>query len=473
MSRHENIANMLPVDKQLLLSAETVIQAFKALLKCRYDPDELGARVRDWERCIGLLKSTPLTDPLSLRLLEANGKAGNVGRVLSLLHLRKARQYPAVRREFVYAVTSLQAANWAARRQRNIFVGDREQAAVDNPIRWLDAIMLNMHERDYPLTVHLANRMLQTFAAGKTGKAVHHFYRVVRHALETLPTEEQPAVTDSMPHVWADGLQNYKYQPVKVRLKYNAASPPFYKVPATVKGKMLFSDTDKRNGQFKLERESDPEWSLALTAAFAFTESLQHGACGHDGITLNRGSYNALVKACCHRGAMWRALKLLDTDMVQDDNTTPNIVTYNHILGGLARVGDVVTAQEYYKKLLNAGLEPNAFTVRAIVDGLLNLGDLPAAVTVVQDFFNQHNVLPPYTTHIKILEFCLARDMIYEAKRYVYFVQQLWKWEPNKYHSEQFIKLMHATQRNTQLQKPALQQLFAYFGETLEEKDFL
>jgi hypothetical protein len=101
------------------------------------------------------------------------------------------------------------------------------------------------------------------------------------------------------------------------------------------------------------------------------------------------------------------------------------------------------------------------------------LGDLPGGVTVVQDFFNQHSALPPYTTHIKILEFCLARGMMYEAKRYVYFLQQLWRWEPNEYHSEEFIKQMRATQRNSQLQKPALKQLFAYFGERLEDSDFL
>lgn len=160
-------------------------------------------------------------------------------------------------------------------------------------------------------------------------------------------------------------------------------------------------------------------------------------------------------------------------DAPSSRSCAPNTVSYNLVLAGLARVGDVVTVQEYYGKMIHAGLEPDAFTVRAVVDGLLNLGDAPAAVTVVQDFFNQHSVLPPYTTHVKILEFCLARDMIFEAKRYLYFLQQLWHWQPNEYHSESFIKLMRATQRNTQLQRPALEQLFRYFGEPLDDSDFL
>jgi beta-galactosidase/beta-glucuronidase len=63
--------------------------------------------------------------------------------------------------------------------------------------------------------------------------------------------------------------------------------------------------------------------------------------------------------------------------------------------------------------------------------------------------------------------------MVYEAKRYVYFLQQLWHWKPNAYQSDEFCKLMKATQANPQLQKEALQQLFAYFGEELTERDFL
>jgi pentatricopeptide repeat protein len=165
-------------------------------------------------------------------------------------------------------------------------------------------------------------------------------------------------------------------------------------------------------------------------------------------------------------------MDVLDTVM-PTSGCEPNNISFDLILGGLAAVGDVATAQEYFRKMLNHGLRPDPFTVRAIVDGLLNVGDVAAAVTVVQDFFNQHDVLPPYMTHTKILEFCLARDMIHEAKRYVYFIQQLWYWQPNNYHDERFVDLMRSTQRNTQLQRPALEKLFAYFGEELTDADFL
>jgi hypothetical protein len=77
-----------------------------------------------------------------------------------------------------------------------------------------------------------------------------------------------------------------------------------------------------------------------------------------------------------------------------------------------------------------------------------------------------------YTTHLKIIEFALANGLIFEAKRHVYFVQQLWKWQPSQHHSTKFCSIMEATKRNPKLNKQALQKLFRYYGEDLNDKDF-
>ena len=502
-----------------LLSADVVILAFKVLIKCKVDtPNDLAANVRQWERYIGHLSRTPLTDHLSLRLLTANAKSGNLGRCLSLLELRAQKKYPPRDREFLYTVTAVQIA--AGRPgTKNIYVSDVDQPALDNPTRWLDAILIHMKQRQQPLTKAIAMRMLQCYAGtGYTGKASHHFYRVARLPTrdEVLKTKESDPSSSSSsssntttnnnnnnnnnsttysdekqqpqqyhrPRDWfyIPELGRHNYQETQVKLHFSRVPPPFYKIPAQVQGKLLFraDDPPESPGRLRIDRETEPDYSIPLASAFAFAHSLQQGACGHDPVVFNVECYNALIKACVYRGALWRAMNVLDNVIRNstDDNgilLRPNHVSYNMLLAGLARVGDVITAQRYYHKMLNEdNLEPDAFTVRAIVDGLLNLADAPAAVTVVQDFFNQHSVLPPYTTHCKILEFCLARGMIYEAKRYVYFIQQLWHWKPvENYHSKKFIQLMSATQHNTQLQKPALQKLFAYFGETLDDRDFL
>ena len=447
------------------LTSQAALLAFRVLLRCHYSPEQLRRKVRSWEKALGKYKQTNLTSQLSLRLLEANGKAGNVGRVLHLLHLR--RHDPPTHREFFWALTALQAARHGT---DNYLRGTHEQPPLDNPTRWLDAILLHMAKRNFALQPRLARHMLECYAAGgKTGKLVHHFYRIQRKSVDALPPEERPEYTDEMPHEW-DGQT---YRPFQVRLRYNDKSePPYYKVPAQAKGQIFQPAGDGGPERTKLQLETEPEYSPTLAAAFAFADSLQHGACGHKPIVLDVHCYNALIKACVQRGALWRAMQVLDVTMPSAD-CTPNNVSYLLLLNGLAAVGDVTTIQEYFHKLQAQGLTVDPFVVRAIVNGLLNVGDASAAVTVVQDFFNQHNVLPPYYVHTRILEVCLARDLVYEAKRHLYFLQQLWHWQPNEYHDTKFVKLMRATQNNTQLQKPALQKIFAYFGVRLQESDFI
>jgi hypothetical protein len=110
-----------------------------------------------------------------------------------------------------------------------------------------------------------------------------------------------------------------------------------------------------------------------------------------------------------------------------------------------------------------------------MVDCYLNVGDMSGAITLVQDMFNQHKTLPPQISHFKILEFCLARGLIFEAKRHVYFIQQMMKWKPSDGDAEDGTRIhqIKLNQLNPKLGKASLQKLFAYFGEELSEKDFL
>jgi pentatricopeptide repeat protein len=124
--------------------------------------------------------------------------------------------------------------------------------------------------------------------------------------------------------------------------------PPFHKIPSAVKGAFLSQSRNQEDQQTaamisskksmtKLERELERDWSLSLTAAFAFADSLTHGACGHDPIELNITAWNTLIKACCYRGAFHRALKILNETLPQK-GVDPDSISYNTILAGLARV---------------------------------------------------------------------------------------------------------------------------------------
>jgi pentatricopeptide repeat protein len=454
--------------QKLFLSSNTTERAFRAMLRCKFPTPLLSQKVREWERYIGGLGQTSLTNGLSLRMLEANGKAGNVGRAITLLKIRKSRAYPATRNEFVYAIQAIQSAGLYLRNNRNIYLNDNDQPQIDDPTRWLDDILLNMNQRDFPLTTELANRMLNTYAStGKSGKALHYFYRVLRNPVNEEGSDDADCITDeeTLRH-----MAQFRNRPVKVRMAMRPP-PPYHKIPSQVRGKLVRKPGTEIK-QLKLDRELDPDWSPPLSAAISFADSLTQGACGHDPINMDLISYSTLIKACVNRGSLWRAMHILD-EIMPANGIEPDVVVYNTLLNGLSRVGDAPTMKAYFNRMLVKDISPTKETVEAVVDGLLNLGDVGSAITVVQDCFNQHNALPPYTTHLKILEFALGRSLIYEAKRHVYFIQQLWKWERNDYHSEKFSKLMSLTQKNPKLSREALQKLFAYFGETLDETDFI
>lgn len=467
--------------RRLFFSPETTQQAFLALQRCKIPTPVLSRKVRGWERYIGSMGLTEMNDSLSLSMLEANGKAGNVGRAIQLLSLRKSRGYKPTASEFIYAIKAIRAAGLYLRRNRNVFLSEQDQPQIDDPTRWLDAILLNMSQRGFSLSTAMANRMLHTYAStGKSGKMAHYFYRVVRHPINVDDNDNDNNDVDSddgdndddedkYPSRSDTGIARFWNRPVKIRIEMRPP-PPYHKIPSQVKGKLVRKPGTEIK-QLKLDRESDPDWSPVLTSAISFADSLKQGACGHDPIELDLISYSTLMMACINRGSLWRAMHLLD-EVMPANGIEPDIVAYNILLMGLARVGDVPTMKDYFRQLLSNNLDPTKETIEAVVDGLLNLGDVGGAITFCQDSFNQHSVLPPYTSHLKILEFTLGRGLVYEAKRHVSFIQQLWKWEKNKYHSDDVVRMMELTQKNPKLSKEALQKMFAYFGEKLNDSDF-
>ena len=562
-----------------LLSPKILANAIRSLLRTRMDTPLLSQRIRDIERLVGLIGWTPITEELSYRLLEANGKAGNVKRTLALLELRRRRGYipreqddrtfqhddddkkkknSGIQRgekEFIHAIQSIQSAQLPLRRSRNIYTHESsigsDMALLDNPTRYLDAILLNMSQRNVPLRPEIATQMLNCYAStGRTGRALHYFYKVVRDPVEEdgyyIPGPHPTSLGKEELREWKDGRRRDGMgRFVDSELEENGAEedddddggnmmealdnidiinnderrdeknmtnkrskprmimhplPPFYKIPSHVEGANLTLNSDHQRpisfvkapswsssssslqheqqtnvnrtlSKTKYEWEVDREWSLSLTAAFAFADSLTHGACGHDPIELNVGGWNCLVKACCYRGAFHRALKILNETMPQK-GIEPDSYSYNTILAGLARVGDISSLKEYLMSMTNKRVRIDKYTVQAMADGFLNVGDISGASTMVQDIFNQHDTLPPYSTHLKIIEFALSNGLIFEAKRHVYFVQQLWKWEPSKHHDEKFIEIMEATKHNPKLSRESLNRLFRHFHEELRDEDF-
>jgi pentatricopeptide repeat protein len=409
-------------------AVDAVVQAFEILLLCDFGRDELSRKVRSWEQALGVLKRTPLTDNLSHVLLKANAFSGNVGRVISILDLRKQHNYVPRQTEFIYAIQSIEVAQDPF--HRNVHMTEADLGPIDNPTRWLDAIVLNMRARDFELGIEYANLMLQCYAGGWTRRSRHFFWKLKQHQVRNLPDEQVPEDTTGMParHIWYVNAGEMRRIPLKVKIRHNRTRPPFYKVPTDYRNQMIRKNTDyeRPNGITRLELEKDLDFSLALTAAFAFADSLQLGACGHKPLEFNRATYNTLLRVCVRRGATSRAMHLIDDVMRNHphEDVRPNVSTYNILFEALAKLGDVGMIQEYFGRMIHDGIQPDLYTVKFIVEGLLNLDDCSGAVTVVQDFFNQYNVLPPYRVHLRIFEFCLGKDLTFEAVRFDWYLLQ-------------------------------------------------
>merc|ERR1712218_430377 len=136
-------------------------------------------------------------------------------------------------------------------------------------------------------------------------------------------------------------MPKFQDRKTKVRMKMRQHLPPHFKFP-----------TDMKQNANNMKTPTEPP---SLTAAFAFAESLTYGACGHEPITLDLQSWNTLIKACCHRGAIWKALQILNETMPKND-IQPDLYTYNTILSGIARLGDKEYQKEILTTMTNSGI---------------------------------------------------------------------------------------------------------------------
>lgn len=271
---------------QTLLSSHTTERALKAMIKMNLETHHLSKSVRDLEKLIGTIALTPLTDRLSLRLLEANGKAGNIGRTLSLLQLRKSKNYKPLQKEIHYAIQSILSAGLYLRKgNRNLFLKENQQPEIDNPTRWLDAILVNMNERGVELDTKMANRMLDCYCStGRSGKALHFFYKVTREYFTpeggsvavagsggSIPNKMEEVSTGggAATIASADKIPVFDDRKAKVRMRMKQHMPPYYKLPSDVK---LNGDLVKRPNKEGLIPRI--EWEKVSTLQYEYSSRI-------------------------------------------------------------------------------------------------------------------------------------------------------------------------------------------------------
>jgi pentatricopeptide repeat protein len=470
-----------------LLSPHSAQMAVTCLLNSNIATNsKIRNEVREMERCFGSIvvpsevmdtkhprRGIEMTDWLSYLLLKANSRGGNVGRTLALLDLRANMKYTPRRKdsdqgdhdddEYIHAVNAIHAAGHEMPRHRSHHHDEEKNLqTLEDPTRWLDYILDHMHSRKVALTIDLSNRMIGCFSAtGRSGRAMHHFYKLVQ---EQKKTEANKEVSRT------------------VVMRQNKP-PPKNKVPSqSVDGG--YGDISKDLGPealastyTQLSKELELKWSPGVTASFAFAKSLSRGACGHPPLQLNLRSWNNLIKVCCYRGALHRALYLVQHVLPKEEHLTPDVYSYNILIHALAKVGDTATQMQLLMEMTNQAIVPNNFTVQGLVQGHTNAGGVDTAISLIQDMFNQHSVLPFYETHLDVMEVALARGMTHEAKRHFFFIQQLWKWAPPHALSEERVKevtdMIGFYRNSPRMGKGAMIRFFKYHGVELTDTDFV
>jgi len=125
--------------------------------------------------------------------------------------------------EFRWAIQSLESAALHLRTWgRNVYLGKglKTEMALENPTRFLDSILINMHDRGVQLDINTANKMLNCYSCtGRTGRALHFFYRLGKDYVGKGALFENEG---KLPHD--------EYGEFRIRMKMNHP-PPAYKVP--------------------------------------------------------------------------------------------------------------------------------------------------------------------------------------------------------------------------------------------------
>ncbi|KAG2293598.1 hypothetical protein Bca52824_040267 [Brassica carinata] len=94
--------------------------------------------------------------------------------------------------------------------------------------------------------------------------------------------------------------------------------------------------------------------------------------------------YNALLNSLARFG-MVDEMEKLYVEMLEEGEVSPNVYTYNKMVFGYCKVGNVVKAKEYVSKIVEAGLEPDFFTDTSLVMGYCRSKDLDSAFKVFEE----------------------------------------------------------------------------------------
>ncbi|KAI3471986.1 hypothetical protein Pfo_028674 [Paulownia fortunei] len=123
----------------------------------------------------------------------------------------------------------------------------------------------------------------------------------------------------------------------------------------------------------------------------------------------NRVTYNSLIDGYCKAGDLEGAFNL--REKMKNDKVEPNIVTYNTLLGGLCKMGRMEEANTVLEEMSVYGFVPDGFTYSILFDGHSRRGDVEASMTLYEDAMKKGMSMNEYTCSILMNGLCKEGKM--------------------------------------------------------------
>jgi pentatricopeptide repeat protein len=176
----------------------------------------------------------------------------------------------------------------------------------------------------------------------------------------------------------------------------------------------------------RVDAEEGHEMEALVQKMMDFAESFQQtDASGVQTSLINAKVLRQLIKAHCQAGMVEEAEKLLQ-DAHQKYNVVLKGLCFEPLIYyyGVVR-GDLTAADDLLMKMVSRAVPLTQAVVASFAQGYIRNGAAGKALDVIQDLYNQHRVRAPVTVWTALLDNALARGDVHEARRVVYFIQQV------------------------------------------------
>lgn len=130
---------------------------------------------------------------------------------------------------------------------------------------------------------------------------------------------------------------------------------------------------------------------------------------------------NSLIAAYARSGEMQRAKET--ASLLKKLNMIPTIATYNALLSGTAKLGDLRASEEFFRELQAVGLQPNDVTCGAFIQAMMNALEPEQAYSFLKEMKRKYDVTPK-EVHVNLVIEAFSRCSR-KHQKYLAFAEEL------------------------------------------------